>query len=196
VTFQTPLKWPQGWERSAPIGRMGSASQFKASLDKTADRLYHELGLFRARDVVISSDLPLNMRGQPYSNQARMKRGDPGVALYFTRNTRQYVMARDVYDNVQDNLHSLLLAIEGLRQMERHGGGTMLERAFEGFQALPDQSNWRVVLGFTRDDTVTLADAERHYREGAKLCHADSGGSHEAMVKLNVAIAQARQELK
>lgn len=196
MTFATPLEWPQGWERSKPIGRMGSAHQFKSTLGRTIDRLYRELQMMRASGVVVSSHLQLTMRGMPRADAARMKLADPGVAIYFMRKDRRYVMARDVYDNVLDNLHSLTLAIEGFRQMERHGGGTMMERAFEGFQALPDQSNWRVILGFKRDDVVSFADVERNYREGAKLCHADVGGGHEAMVKLNMARDQARRELQ
>ena len=49
--------------------------------------------------------------------------------------------------------------------------------------------------GFKRDDIVTLADAELRYRRRAKDIHTDAGGDHEAMVKLNGAIAQARTEL-
>lgn len=146
--------------------------------------------------VVISSWLPLRRDGLPYAEQARRPLEDPGVAVYFQLRGLPMCMARDAYETPFDNLHSLKIAIQHLRGLERHGGAMMMERAFEGFAALPDQSSWRAVLGFKRDDIVSLADAETRYRDGAKLCHADNGGSHDAMVKLNAAITQARGELR
>lgn len=170
---------------------------FAGNFSHSRDMLLQQFRLMGvpSHSVVISSWLPLRRDGLPYAEQARRVLDDPGVAVYFTLRKRQMVMARDVYDTPFDNLHSLKIAIEHLRGLERHGGATMMERAFEGFAALPDQSGWRVVLGFKRDDIVTLADAEKRYRDGAKLMHADSGGSHESMVKLNAAITHARQEL-
>ena len=170
---------------------------FAGNFGRSRDLLMSQFRLMGvpAHTVVISSWLPLRRDGLPYAEQARRVLEDPGVAVYFMLRKRQMVMARDVYDTPFDNLHSLKIAIEHLRGLERHGGATMMERAFEGFAALPDQSGWRTVLGFKRDDIVSLADAEAAYRTGAKLCHADSGGSHEAMVKLNAAITQARGEL-
>jgi hypothetical protein len=38
--------------------------------------------------------------------------------------------------SVAENMRSLALAIEGMRQVERHGGGFMLERAFTCFLAI------------------------------------------------------------
>lgn len=193
MTVSHPLKWPEGWARYT--GWRTAAHQFKSPFGRSLDRLYDHLTALKAKDVVISSNLELTMRGQPRADKARMKLADPGVAVYFTRGGKQLVMARDKFDSAGDNMHSLMLALEGLRQLERHGGGTLLERAFDGFMALPEQSNWRSVLGFTAGETITLAQAELRYREGAKKCHADAGGGHEAMIKLNAAIGHARKEL-
>jgi hypothetical protein len=46
-------------------------------------------------------------------------------------------MACDRFDNAAANMRSLGLAIEAMRQLERHGGGAMMEKAFSGFVALP-----------------------------------------------------------
>ena len=46
-------------------------------------------------------------------------------------------MAQDQHLGLLDDIRSLSLAIEGLRQMQRQGGRVMLERAFAGFAALP-----------------------------------------------------------
>ena len=45
-------------------------------------------------------------------------------------------MAMDRFTSVAGNLRSLTLAIEAMRQLNRHGGGTMMERAFAGFVAI------------------------------------------------------------
>lgn len=119
------------------------------------------------------------------------------------------VMARDAFDSVHDNLRSVGLAVEHLRGLERHGGATMMERAFEGFMALPEPGNasharpWWKVFDFQQDPSnvgptgkaATLAGCEAAYRSKAKAAHADTGGSHDQMVELNAAIAQARKVL-
>lgn len=192
MTFAFPLKWPDGWTRGQTY--RGNSS-FKSTYDKSMRRFYREMEMLGAQHVVVSSNIALRLDGQPRGDIARMRIPDPGVAIYFSLKGKQMVMARDAYDTVMDNFHSLVLAIEALRAMERHGGAAMMERAFDGFAALPDQSSWRGVLGFKREDQVTIAMAEANYRQGAKLLHTDAGGSHEAMIKLNAAIEQARREL-
>ena len=131
---------------------------------------------------------------------------DPGVAVYFTLPGKPMSMARDRYWDISQNLRSLGLAIEHLRGLERHGGAQMLERAFAGFaqlpppdgQARPETVDWRECLGpFPADlppeDQLLLA--EGRYRARAKNAHSDAGGNDAAMIRLNLAIAQARQEL-
>ena len=62
-------------------------------------------------------------------------------------------MARDAYKTVAGNMRSLTLAIEAMRQLERHGGSTMMERAFQGFAAIapPDwKKPWREVSASCR----------------------------------------------
>jgi hypothetical protein len=41
-------------------------------------------------------------------------------------------MARDKYLSVAGNMRSLALVISAMRQMERHGGSYLMERAFTG----------------------------------------------------------------
>lgn len=191
MTSSYPLKWPDGWERGQPR----PSGKFKSTYDTSMRKFYYEMERLGADGVVISSNIPLRLDGRPRGDVARLRIEDPGVAIYFTLNGKQLAMARDAYDTVMDNFHSLVLCLEAMRAVERHGGNAMMEKAFDGFMALPDQANWRSVLGFTAGAEVTLPAAEDAYRRGAKLCHADAGGGHEAMVKLNAAIAQAREEL-
>lgn len=191
-----PLRWPDGWPRTEP-GRRANNGPFKTSFDKARRELYWELERLGAENVVISSNVPLRLDGQPRGDVGMMRVDDPGVALYFTLKRRPMAMARDVYWRVYDNLRSLGLAIEHLRGLERHGGGIMMERAFSGFAALPPPSAarpWWQVLEFAEPPS-SLDIAEQAYRRLTGTHHPDRGGSHERMAELNAAIAAARAAL-
>lgn len=192
MTCSYPLDWPEGWERTATRNRR-EMRQNRLTFGQILDKTYQELERLKAGNVAISSWLPLNMRGFPYAEQARRNLEDPGVAVYFSYRDRQMVMARDSFLCVADNLNSLRLAIQYLRGLERHGGGTMMDRAFSGFAALPDPNTvgWRVIFG----NQANLDDVERIYRQQAKEVHA-KGGDHQQMVTLNLAIEEARQYFK
>ncbi len=95
------------------------------------------------------------------------------------------VMACDRFDNAAANMRSLGLAIETMRQLERHGGGTMMEKAFTGFVALPaTESPWDV-LGLKPG--ASAEEIEKAFRQKAQFAHPDAGGSTEAMQRLNEA---------
>lgn len=195
MTQSYPLAWPDNWPRTSEAARK-SGSAFKTTWDKARRNLGHELRLLGAQHVVVSSWLPLRLDGQPRSDHARMKIRDPGVAVYFEYRGRPMVMARDAYDNCFANLHSIGLAIEHLRGLERHGGAVMLERAFEGFAALPPpakRDHWST-LGIkpTRD----LGEILAAFRRLAKERHPDNGGDADAMRDLINARVAATEEAK
>jgi hypothetical protein len=82
-----------------------------------------------------------------------------------------------------------------MRQVHRHGGDFMLERAFTGFLAIapPDwKKPWREVFGIKADWTGDIAEL---YRARARTRHPDAGGSTTLMAELNVAYEEARREL-
>lgn len=191
-----PLQWPDGWPRTASY-RRESDTRFGGSnklvMGKARDQLIEELRRLGASSVVISTNVRLRQDGLPYADQRRQD--DPGAAVYFMLKKRPMVMAVDRYASVAGNMRSLTLAIEAMRQLERHGGGTMMERAFTGFAAIapPDwKKPWREVFGVKPDWT---GDITSLYREKAKNRHPDSGGTDSLMAELNVAYAEARQEL-
>jgi hypothetical protein len=197
MTQSYPLQWPEGWLRTADYRRT-SSNKFNTSFVRARDQLMNELRLLGAKSVVISSWLAVKNDGTPYADQARRRLEDPGVAVYFMLKNRQMVMARDAYTTPHDNLRSIGLGIGAMRQLERHGGGTMMERAFAGFATLaaPDaKKSWREIIGFPPTGTITRDMAEAKYRERAKRLHPDVGGSPEDMAALNAAIVQARAEL-
>ena len=142
---------------------------------------------------IVSSNVPLRPDGLPYAQSGRLD--DPGIAVYFKFKNKPLVMARDGFVSVAGNLRSLTLAISGIRQIERHGGKYMMERAFTGFIAIapPDwKKPWREVFGIKPDWT---GDISQLYREKARNRHPDAGGNDSLMAELNVAYAEARQEL-
>lgn len=59
-----------------------------------------------------------------------------------SREGHQYVLACDLFNSVRLNMHSIGLTIEAMRQIERCGASSMLERAFRGFiAALPAKAS-------------------------------------------------------
>lgn len=193
MTEAYPLTWPDGWART-PDFRRTSRSAFNTTFDRARSELMKELRLLGAQNVVISSWLPLRRDGMPYAEQARRRLDDPGVAVYFTFKKRQMVMARDAYTSVHDNLRSIGLGIAHLRGLERHGGGTMMERAFEGFAALPSPDHFDpwAVLGLRPG--ASKDDIEGKYRSLAMKHHPDQGGDADEFHKLQRARKSALEK--
>lgn len=193
-----PLQWPDGWPRTSDWKRESDnkfgGKVYGLTMGRARDQLIDELKRLGARNPVISSNVALRQDGLPYAVQKQLS--DPGVAVYFTIKGRALVMARDQYKSVAGNLRSLTLAIEAMRQLERHGGSVMMERAFTGFAAIAPpnwKKPWREVFGVQPDWS---GDITALYREKARNRHPDSGGSNDLMSELNVAYAEAKQELQ
>lgn len=207
MTTAHPLSWPDGWPRT-PESKRARGYQFKQASDRgyggrtsvtfgrARDLLVEELHRLGARNVVVSTNHPAGRDGFPTESKRRV--ADEGVAIYFTFGGRQMAMACDRYDGAAANMRSLGLAIEAMRQLERHGGGMMVERAFAGFSALPPpgaRRPWREVFDFVTSGPITAANVEAAYRRLARERHPDAGGSHDAMSELNAARDEALREL-
>lgn len=204
MTTAYPLAWPDGWPRT-PEYRRKPAGKLKAPFDQSRRRMENTVRLLGSRTLVVSSNLQLRNDGWPRADQARARIDDPGVAVYFSLRDKPMVIAQDRYQWASANLQSLALALEYLRGLERHGGGHMMERAFGGFAALPPPDGaaptdrpWRELLGplpagLSNADLLLIVEAR--YRAKARETHADTGGSNEAMILLNAAVARAREEL-
>jgi hypothetical protein len=141
-----------------------------------------------ATNIVVSSNHKPDRYGIP--TESKRSVGDEGIAIYFGLKSRPMAMACDRFDNAAANMRSLGLAIDAMRQLERHGGGTMMERAFSGFAALPAPGKkWWDVLQVRPDATRDVIEA--NFRRLARDRHPDNGGSHEEMSALNEARAAA-----
>jgi hypothetical protein len=188
------LQWPLGWprtpshkrDRGRQFTQISSATGNKAlvTFAKARDLLYEELRRLGAANVVLSSNHKPDRYGVPIESKRSV--GDEGIAIYFGLKDKPMAMACDRYDNAAANMRSLGLAIDAMRQLERHGGGTMMERAFAGFAALTAPGkNWWDVLEVKPDATRQLIEA--NFRRLARDRHPDNGGSHESMSALNEA---------
>jgi hypothetical protein len=204
-----PLAWPDGWPRTPAHRRQDSKYRFKRTgrsqpfwtFAEARDELGAELDRMSARNVVLSSNYELRLDGLPRGNQSRPD--DTGVAVYFTLKGVQKVMACDMHIRAEENMRSIALALDAMRALERHGGGIMMDRAFEGFTALPApgiKRTWREVFGVdlsARREPVTRAILEEIFRRKAKEVHPDRpGGSHAAMAELNAAREEAFREVR
>lgn len=207
-----PLCWPANWKRTtnrarAQFGRMKTGfregrstyeGKGRVSMQDAIHRIAYELERFGVpeENVIISTNVPLNLSGVPRGD--RGEPSDPGVAIYWKLKGKAQCMAIDRYDRVADNLAAVAATMEALRAIERHGGGSILERAFIGFAQLPASTNvdWRAVLGFMADSLPGVTMIDSRFRELAKNLHPDKpGGDHAQMALLNSARAAALAEI-
>ena len=194
-----PLDWPEGWPRTEQRYRKWSlpGGRVNHGWDATNKRLQKELQLLGAKHIVLSTDMPLRRDGQPYARKPPARLEDPGAAIYFELNGKALAMAQDEYELLVDNIRSLALAIEHLRGLHRHGGGTMMERAFVGFEALPAPEDehgdepWWEVIGVPPDAPHEAVKAT--YRSLLNHVHPDKGGDEAEFIRINNAWLQYQE---
>lgn len=215
-----PLAWPPGWKRTPGI--MRKSAQFHGServystqpnggswmrkRDLTmAESTSRALGALRRfgvleGDAIISTNVVLRLDGLPRSGQPAPD--DPGVAVYWQRpdDRQMKCMAVDRYDRVADNLAAIAATLEAMRAIERHGGALILDRAFQGFDALPAPGQtvargWREILEIAPEVPVTEAMITERYRKLASLHHPDKGGDTARFQELGAARTQALQSI-
>jgi DnaJ domain len=167
-----PLYWPEDRPRTPQWQR--SRSKFATTFAVARDQLGRELKLLGAKDIVLSTNVPLRRDGLPLAGQAQPK--DPAVAVYFYRKGRQLCFACDRWNKVEDNVWAVCKTIDALRGVARWGTGDMIEAAFRGYAALlPAAEPWHKVLGL--DAGATRGTVEAAYRVKLAQAHPDRGGS-------------------
>lgn len=173
-----PLAWPEGMPRTArPI-----SGQFKTTLYKAIENVEDSLRRFasdsgqKVTDVVVTS----NKAGLTSAGPA-----DKGVSIWFDWDGQQRCIAVDRYDKLEHNVQAIHHIIEARRTEMRHGGLNVVRQTFKGFTALPAPERWWQVLGVGMQ--ATRAEIEAAYRQIARAAHPDTGGSTDAMARLNAA---------
>lgn len=206
-----PLAWPTGWKRTKPADRtrakFGKASRARAgggwdhgrplTIAEATTRVREQLQRMSIDDddLVISTDLKLRRDGFPRSDQRDPE--DPGAAVYWETSAGQRCMAIDRYDRVADNLAAIAATLDAMRAIERHGGASILDRAFTGFTALPAPmaggEPWYIVLDVDPDDMPEVI--ERAYRYARSAHHPDRGGDAGQFDRIQRAWAQYQEQL-
>lgn len=189
-----PLAWPHGWPRadklrSSPWRQRGG----DLTISTACQRLENQLRLLGAEDAAMSSNLKLGVSGIPLSGQAEPK--DRGVAIYFTLEGADRVLACDKYLSAAGNIVAIANHIDALRRIDRYGVGSIAQ-AFAGYASLPppgpeNRPAWRKVLGFPPSSTVTADDVRVAFRSRARAV----ATSEPQLLELNLARDQALAEL-
>lgn len=203
-----PLYWPEHWPRTDKHKRERT-TRYKVPFTQARDDLMRAAALLPARNVILSTNIPLRGDGLPRADIERID--DPGVAVYWVEGYGEKetsrVIACDHWTMVRDNLRALGLAVEALRALKRSGATQIVERAYAGFAALPADAGptkherpWREVLnlvGLKGPAFAVQAAVEASYKTLVRERHPDvgAGGSHEAIVELNRARADALREI-
>lgn len=183
-----PLSWPASWPRTPNEKKKNGV--FKTTFDRARKELMHELELMGATDVILSTNIPLRRDGAPYASFRRTD--DPGIAVYFKLKGQPRVIASDNYRSVEFNLHAAKLTIGALRGLERWGASDLLDRAFQGFTALPAPKGkrpWQEVLGCSIHDSLERIKTRRN--ELLRENHPDVGGTDAHAAEINDAYREA-----
>jgi len=206
-----PLSWPEGWKRTKnrehakfnktrepKYGQQGQPMYQGKSRLSVADavrRVLTELERMGVNpdDILISTNVPLRLDGLPRSDQ---EPSDPGAAVYWQKKGGQMrCMAIDQYWRVADNLAAIAATLDAMRAIERHGGATILDRAFLGFAALPERASqsWRETLGIAPEAQASRDIVEERFRALVKVHHPDIAGNDEEHRQRFAAILAARE---
>ena len=179
VIFEYPLKWlPQ-----QPRNKVSVLARFKSkSIFVAGQKLINELKLMRAKNIVITSNLILNKKGDaPLSGQRIF---DNGVVVYFQLKGKSKAMACDRYSKVEDNLWALCLSVEAIRGLERWGGSELLDGLFSGFLALPMREDMIITAPDYFGDCISQEHIRETYKRLAKELHPDKGGNETDFAEL------------
>lgn len=198
ITEAYPLQWPVGRERTPNYKRKGDP--FHMPSGKIRHDLARELNLMKATNYIISSNLMVRRDGLPYAGQKAPD--DPGIALYFTRKSKEICISCDQYASADANLRAIGKTIEAIRGIERWGTEEMMDAAFTGFAALPEKAivtphaarPWHEVLEVSPTASVEVIKAA--YRQQMLKAHPDQGGSDKQFEEVQRAYKEATQDPK
>jgi hypothetical protein len=197
----SPCSWPVGWPRTPEYKR--SRSRYRVSFAEARNDILAALRAMRATEVVISTNIALRRDGLPYANANEPT--DAAVAVYWSDfklsdAPRTRVIACDRWLKVRENMRACGLAIRALHQLQLSGATQVVDRVFMGLTTLVADNprrSWRDVFGYGPEwhPRLCLASIAARYKELALKRHPDTnGGSHEEIVELNQAHAEAVRE--
>lgn len=184
-----PLDWPLGFART----REQKPARFKKSFAEARQHCEEQLVKLGASQIIFSTNLVLNHLGsvKAWSRQPQ----DTGVAVYFEMDGADKVFCCDAWDCVEDNLRALGLTFEAMRGIDRWGASDIMARSFQGFAALPESTQQRLVRTWWRvlgvKASATPDEIKAAIRQKSFEHHPDRGGDREHWDELQLAISEA-----
>lgn len=205
--LRSPLQWPAGWPRTEEprdslFGKMKSEgdsnwkSKRRLTIEDATLFLSREIRLLtKSDDFILSTNLKYRDDGLPYSKQRQPE--DQGAAVYFIYNKKETALACDTFNRIADNIYAIGKTIERLRGMERDGCSELMNKAFTGFQALPEKGSgkpWWEYFGLPIN--ATEDDLKTRYRAMCMELHPDKGVPREKWDELQEMNKQAMATFK
>lgn len=164
--------------------------------DRALRQLYAELTRFKARDVILSTNVPVRADGMLYQDAARRRMDDAAAALYFKIGARDISICCDLYTDVNDNIRALGKIVEAMRTIERYGGQHLSQKSFTGFAALPPPKDcWSILkLNKSLGDALSLKMRREWvmeaFRDRSKEIHGTGGDMAELVAMRDEAFKQ------
>jgi hypothetical protein len=206
--FRPLEKWPG---EPTPAARRQRAP-FKAEYQGTLDLLQRELVALGAKGTVIQVQVPAaRILNSGQLHPQAVLQGPAVMVSFRARDGLDYVYPCDTFNQWQDNLRAIALALEALRKVNRYGV-TRRGEQYQGFRALPPPAEQRpkmlpdeaaAFLASKLDgvEARALATNQRIFEAMLKLLqgqlHPDAaGGSHEDFVRVQEAGAVLIEHFK
>lgn len=191
-----PLIWPAGHKRTVyPNSHIGFRKN--RTPKQEVDALLAEMDRLKAKQVVISCNIPMNRTGQSRDWDRVLKTmEDKGVAVYFKLNDESLVLACDAWDLLIHNVRALTLTVEALRGLDRYQCSEIMKRAFSGLKELPASAQsltiWWEILEVSRD--AAPGQVKAAYRRLVARHHPDLGGDTHQFMRITNAYELAKKE--
>jgi hypothetical protein len=190
IEKSSPIRWPLGWKRSF----IRKNSQFATrTIAQAYLSLTNELKRLKAENIIISTNQRYKKDGDLAIDQSGLK-ADPGVAVYFSLNNNQRVLACDKWNSLAENIYAIAKHIDAIRGQARWGVGT-IDQGFAGYMPAlpgPQKRDWTEVLNLS--ENANALQIENRYKELAKQRHPDAGGTSYAFSELQAAYKEAMKK--
>lgn len=192
-----PEKFPLSWPAGYPVTNNRQPSSFKVTFLKARDEMINEFKLLLGdtRSLVISCNMPHDTKGV-LTGKSPLMYPNPGVAVYFTFNGEEKVIACDHWRHLHENIRAIGITVSALRSLERQKCTQILSRAMGDMKALPQNAGasngaWWDVLCVKETDLISVI--KERYNDLIKIYHPDKPTGNKDMFNM---VTNAYQEAR